>query len=67
MGKLPEQFATLVLLLATSGLRISEAIGLKRSDIEGNSIKVSSAQLIKSFLFLIGSTDRTAPYLAVRG
>jgi integrase len=40
MGKLAEPYATLVLLLATSGLRISEAIGLQRSDIEGNTIKV---------------------------
>lgn len=40
MSKLKEPYATLVLLLATSGLRISEAIGLKRSDIEGNTITV---------------------------
>lgn len=40
MGKLEEPYATLVLLLVTSGLRISEAVGLERSDIEGNAIKV---------------------------
>ena len=40
MSKLKEPYATLVLLLAASGLRISEAIGLKRSDIEGNMIAI---------------------------
>jgi len=40
IGKLAEPYATLVLLLVTSGLRISEAIGLKWSDVEGNTIKV---------------------------
>jgi len=40
IGKLSEPYATLVLLLVASGLRISEAIGLQRSDIEGNIVAV---------------------------
>jgi integrase len=40
IGRLKEPYATLVLLLATTGLRISEAIGLQRADIDGNTVRV---------------------------
>ena len=40
-GKLEEPYATLVLFLAASGLRIGEAIAIKWSDFEGNVLRVS--------------------------
>jgi integrase len=40
-GKLEEPYATLVLFLAASGLRIGEAIAIKWSDFEGNVLHVS--------------------------
>jgi integrase len=39
--KLKEPYATLVLFLAVTGLRISEALGIKWSDFEGNVLHVS--------------------------
>lgn len=39
-GKLREPMATLVLLLATTGLRISEAIGIQWNDFEGDILHV---------------------------
>jgi integrase len=35
-AKLEEPYSTLVLFLAATGLRISEAVGVQRSDFEGN-------------------------------
>jgi integrase len=40
-AKLPEPYATLVLFLATSGLRIGEAVGIKRSDFSGDTLRVT--------------------------
>jgi integrase len=40
-GKLPEPYATLVLFLTATGLRIGEAIAVKWSDFEGNVLNVS--------------------------
>jgi len=40
-GKLEEPYATLVLSLAASGMRIGEAIAIKWSDFEGNVLRVS--------------------------
>ena len=40
-NRLPEPYATLVLFLASSGLRIGEAIAIKWSDFEGNVLNVS--------------------------
>ena len=40
-GKLEEPYATLVLFLAASGLRIGEAIAIKWSDFEGHVLHVS--------------------------
>jgi integrase len=40
-GKLEEPYATLVLFLAVTGLRISEAIGIKWSDFDGNALRIS--------------------------
>jgi len=40
-NRLEEPYSTLVLLLAVTGLRISEAIGIKWSDFEGNVLRVS--------------------------
>jgi integrase len=40
-GKLEEPYATLVLFLAASGMRIGEAIAIKRADFEGNVLRVS--------------------------
>jgi integrase len=39
--KLEEPYATLVLFLAVTGLRISEAIGIKWSDFDGNVLRIS--------------------------
>jgi len=39
-SKLDEPYATLVLLLAATGLRISEAVGIQKSDFEGNVLKL---------------------------
>ena len=39
--KLDEPYATLVLLLASLGLRIGEAVGLKWTDFEGNLLHIS--------------------------
>jgi integrase len=39
--KLEEPYATLVLFLASTGLRIGEAIGVKWSDIDDNVLSVS--------------------------
>ena len=41
VARLQEPYATLVLFLAVSGLRIGEAIALKWSDFEGNVFRVS--------------------------
>jgi integrase len=40
-NKLDEPYATLILFLAVSGLRISEAIGIKWSDFEGDVLRIS--------------------------
>jgi integrase len=40
-GKLEEPYATLVLFLAASGLRIGEAIAVKESDFDGNVLHVT--------------------------
>ncbi len=40
-SNLEEPYATLVLFLAVTGLRISEAIGIKWSDFDGNVLRVS--------------------------
>jgi len=40
-AELEEPYATLVLFLATSGLRIGEAIAIKWSDFDGNEIRIS--------------------------
>jgi integrase len=40
-AKLEEPYATLVLFLAVSGLRIGEAVGVKRSDFSNNTVRVS--------------------------
>jgi integrase len=40
-GKLPEPYATLVLFLTATGLRIGEAIAVKWSDFKGNVLSVS--------------------------
>ena len=40
-GKLPEPYATLVLFLTATGLRIGEAIAIKWSDFEDNVLNVS--------------------------
>jgi integrase len=40
-AKLEEPYATLVLFLAASGLRIGEAVALKQSDFEGNLLHVT--------------------------
>jgi len=40
-GALDEPYATLVLFLAATGLRIGEAIGIKWSDVENNVLTVS--------------------------
>ena len=39
-SKLEEPYATLVLFLAATGLRISEAVGVKATDFEGNVLKL---------------------------
>jgi len=39
-SKLAEPYSTLVLFLASTGLRISEAVGVQRSDFEGNVLKL---------------------------
>jgi integrase len=39
-GKLQEPYSTLVLFLAASGLRVSEAVGVKRSDFTGNVVHI---------------------------
>jgi integrase len=41
VGKLEEPYATLVLLLAVTGLRIGEAIGIKWSDFDGDVLRVN--------------------------
>lgn len=39
--KLEEPYATLVLFLSTTGLRVGEAVGIKWSDFNGNELRVS--------------------------
>jgi integrase len=39
-AKLQEPYATLVLFLVVTGLRISEAVGVKKSDFDGNSLEL---------------------------
>ena len=39
-SKLEEPYSTLVLFLAVTGLRISEAVGIKQSDFEGNVLQL---------------------------
>jgi excisionase family DNA binding protein len=39
-AKLQEPYATLVLLLGATGLRISEAVGVKREDFDGNVLRL---------------------------
>jgi len=39
-SKLEEPYATLVLFLATTGLRISEAVGTQKSDFDGNVLRL---------------------------
>lgn len=41
VAKLEEPYATLVLFVAVTGLRISEAIGIKWTDFEGNILRIS--------------------------
>lgn len=41
VAKLEEPYATLVLFVAVTGLRISEAIGIKWTDFEGNIVRIS--------------------------
>jgi len=41
VAELEEPYATLVLLLGSTGLRISEAVGTKKQDFEGNVLKLS--------------------------
>jgi integrase len=38
--KLKEPYATLILFLAVTGLRIGEAVGIKRSDFDGDILRV---------------------------
>ena len=39
-SKLKEPYSTLILFLAATGLRISEAVGVQKSDFEGNVLKL---------------------------
>jgi excisionase family DNA binding protein len=58
-SRLEEPYATLVLLLAATGLRIGEAIGVKWSDIDGNVLSVSRR-------IYIGDVDSVKTLTSVR-
>jgi integrase len=76
VAMLPEPYATLVLLMEQTGLRIGEAIAGKRSDVKGNVIHVTRRiyrgdvgplKTKKSYRTLLVSEDVKQPMLRISG